>query len=585
MWFLSWVPFAVTHGQNPLVSDYVDYPAGVNLMWNTALPLMGIILSPITRVFGPVLAYNVEETLGLALSAWCAYLAIHRYVGSPIAAAIGGLLYGFSPFMVAHSLGHPHVTVAFIPPLMLLALDEILIRQRRPALSMGLLLGLLAAVQLLLGEELLAIAALTGLLGLLLLIALNRNVVLAHARYAARAFAIAIGLCAGLTAFPLAVQFFGPQRVQGILQEQNLFVSDLLGFVVPTQLQALAPSWAVRTSQQFAGDLAEWTAYLGIPLILLLGYAVIRFWSDKVVRFAALLAALLALLSLGGTLHVGGRVTHIPVAIVAFAFPLFQRALPVRVMLYAFLAAWLALVRLPVLGNLLPGRLTIFVYLLAGILLARFVDSVLRSKSRSHRILGSLATVVALLPLVPRLPYPATAIPAPAFFATTARSQIPEGSVSLVAPYSRGNEGTAMLWQAMSGLRYRMPEGYVYRAGPSNDPPPSRTQSIMVATEQGKDLPPMTEPLLQEIWGELRQWKIRTIIVGPMAHQERMLAFFAALLDRAPNVSGGVYWWEHVDRATVLNDDPRLFRRPGLACSAAAGIEGTIHVCLNAVTG
>ena len=40
-------------------------------------------------------------TLADGLSAWSAYLAIHRYVPSHGAAACGGLVYGFSPAMVA----------------------------------------------------------------------------------------------------------------------------------------------------------------------------------------------------------------------------------------------------------------------------------------------------------------------------------------------------------------------------------------------------------------------------------------------------------------------------------------------------
>ncbi len=439
-------------------------------------------------------------------------------------------------------------------------------------------------------------AALAGVLGLLLLISLNPNAVRASAGYAVRVFAVAIGLFALLTAFPLAIQFLGPQRVQGVLHDQNEFVSDLLGFVVPTRLQEFAPAWAVQISERFAGDLAEWNAYLGITLILLLGYTAIRFWSNKVIRCATLLAGLLALLSLGGTLHFAGRASHIPVAVVAFAFPLFQQVLPVRVMLYGFLAAWLALLRLPMLYNMLPARLTLFVYLLAGIVLGLFVDSVLRSKRRRDRIVGILATLIALIPLIPRQPYPAAEIPIPAFFTGTATAQIPEGSVSLVAPYSHGNQGTAMLWQAVSGMRYRMPEGYVYRAGPANDPPPSRTQSIMVSIEQGKELPPLTDPLRQQILGELAQWKIRTIIVGPMAHRERMAAFFTALLGRAPNLTADVYLWQQVDATTALGDDPRVgsglegHRAASLSATGLSSLDGRAsrvecRSCLNTATG
>ena len=131
MWFFSWPPFALAHGLTPLFTTYLDYPAGVNLMSNTSMPLVGTALSPVTSIFGPVFAYNTVESLALALSAWSAYLMIRRYVASDIAAGLGGLLYGFSPWMLGESLGHPHVTIAFLPPLIFMAIDEGIIRQRR----------------------------------------------------------------------------------------------------------------------------------------------------------------------------------------------------------------------------------------------------------------------------------------------------------------------------------------------------------------------------------------------------------------------------------------------------------------------
>src|SRR5207247_281174 len=87
---------------------------------------------------------------------------------------ICGLLYGFSPALVAQSLGHPQIAVAIIPPLMLLALDDILVRQHHSFLRSGALLGVLGAAQLLAGEALLAAEAIVAVAGGVLLIAADR---------------------------------------------------------------------------------------------------------------------------------------------------------------------------------------------------------------------------------------------------------------------------------------------------------------------------------------------------------------------------------------------------------------------------
>src|SRR5436309_10294229 len=158
MWFLGWTRFALSHQCSPLFSDFLDYPHGVNLMWNTSVLLPGAVLSPVTTWQGPVVAYNLLITLCLPLSAWCAYLAVGHWVTSRIAAVVGGLLYGFSPYMMAHALAHVNLTLAFVPPLLLFLLHK-LVAQHGGAMPTGLALGALAAVQLLTWEEILATSA------------------------------------------------------------------------------------------------------------------------------------------------------------------------------------------------------------------------------------------------------------------------------------------------------------------------------------------------------------------------------------------------------------------------------------------
>src|SRR5215472_10968010 len=47
LWFLTWFPFATGHRLNPFFTDFIDYPSGVNLLWNTSVPLVAYVLSPV----------------------------------------------------------------------------------------------------------------------------------------------------------------------------------------------------------------------------------------------------------------------------------------------------------------------------------------------------------------------------------------------------------------------------------------------------------------------------------------------------------------------------------------------------------
>ncbi len=52
-WFIEWPAYAISHGLNPLYSNAMGYPHGINLLANTGMLAVGVTLLPITWVFGP----------------------------------------------------------------------------------------------------------------------------------------------------------------------------------------------------------------------------------------------------------------------------------------------------------------------------------------------------------------------------------------------------------------------------------------------------------------------------------------------------------------------------------------------------
>lgn len=528
MWHLRWVPYALSHGLNPLLTGHLNVPDGVNLMWNTPMPLAGFLLAPITTTVGPVFSYNVLMTLAVALSGWCAYLMLTRYTASRLAAILGGVLYGFSPYMVAHALAHANLATAFVPPLMVMLLDEILVRQRRSAVRTGALLGVVAAAQLLLSEELLATEMTVAILALLVLVALHPRQALERMRvaHAARALGVALVVSLLLSLGPLLVQFFGSQRVHpgSALWGPGFLVSDLLSFVVPTGSQAVFPAWAEEITKDFSNSCcpAEQNSFLGVPLLLFACVVSARGWSRPVVRFAAVLSAVLVVLSMGPNLQVGGSVSAL--------------AMPFRV-----------IADLPVFGNIIAVRLMLYVYLLVAILLAVWVDQVMRVAPRLHRAAAMMVVVAVLAPLTPQLRFPSTPAHIPKFFRSEAVRRIPVGSVALVAPLPRDTSTSEpMLWQAATGMRFRMVGGYA--TGPDQDgrfsflPIPSELSILMEEIQRGAT-PALDEAKQQRLRAELRAKEVDVILVGPMSHQETMVELFRSLQRRDGVEVGGVHLW------------------------------------------
>ncbi|HEY7606804.1 MAG TPA: hypothetical protein VID07_08535, partial [Actinomycetes bacterium] len=364
MWFLRWVPYAIAHGHELLVTHHLNYPDGVNLMWNTSLPLPALLLGPVTAHWGPVFSFNLLLVLSYGLSAWCAYLAIRRFVPGHLAAAVGGLVYGFSPAMRVQS-HHLHMSLAFLVPLMLLAMHEILVRQRRSPWLVGAALGLMAGAQLLFGEELLAMTALLAFALLLLVVLTNLRRVRERWLYAVKAFAVALTLTSAIIVWPLSVQFTGPQRIHGDIQKTN-YSNDLQSFILPGWPQAMTWDGAGQLVEGFAGGNS---AYLGLPMLLVLVALGVRWRSESVVRIGLALMAVAAVLSLGPVLLVGGRDTGIP--------------LP-----------WAFFENLPLLPSLIPSRLAQLTALFAGLLLAVFLSAVWRGGGWRRPAAAVVAVVV-----------------------------------------------------------------------------------------------------------------------------------------------------------------------------------------------
>jgi hypothetical protein len=515
-WFMGWTPNALGHGHTPLLTTHIDYPAGVNLMWNTAMIFPALVLWPVTALFGPLAATNLAITLALPLSGWVMYLLARRYVRSQLAAIVAGLLYGFSPWMISRSNGEIHMTIAIFPPLALLALDEILVRQRRSRWLVGAGLGVAAAAELLTSEEILALTVMLAALGVAVVAIPHWRLIPARLPYAAQALGAAAVVCLVLAAYPLSVQFLGPLRVQGVLPDP--YWTDIWAWFVPTRWQAV--QFASTIAHQFMSRNIneEGGAYIGVPLILIGLWATVRFWRRDIVRVASIVAVAASLLAMGDHLHIRGHATRVP--------------LPFRV-----------LEHLPILKNVSPPRFTIFMYLMVALLLAIFVDWALANDG-PLRVAGIGATVVALIALFPAVPYPTDTAVIPAFFRGGDVRRIPEGSVVLVAPFSRAFTSDAMMWQSVSGMSFRMPEGYAYRPGPTRNPPVTALQTQLGAIYDGLDRPAVTPDLAQQMRGELQAMGATTVVVGPEPREDEVVALFRLLLGREPVETGGVFvWW------------------------------------------
>ncbi len=426
-WFFGVAAHSLVHLDNPLGTTLQNHPLGVNMMANTAMFGVSIPLAPVTLLFGPTVTYVLVLTAGLCGTAFAWYrLFARELVESRFAAAVGGLFCGFAPAMVSHANGHPNFVALFLLPVIAGQVLRVSRGTTRPGRD-GLLLGLLVATQIALGEEpLLLFAIAFGLFAVCYYVQRPRALV-----GAVRGAAVPLGLGAAvallLTVIPLWWQFVGPQSYTHIDHGQ---MGNDLKALVQFPSESLG-GWALPGQNVFINPTEE-NAYFGWPLLALLAVVGIWLWRNAVARAAGIVAVVMVTISLGAELVVGREPTGI--------------TLP-----------WHRLQHYPLLESVLETRFAIAAIPLFALLLALATDRALRS---NFPILWFTALAVALVPLTPT-PLPVVERPdAPGFFADgTWRGYVSGGAV-VVVPLPRPEDAGALRWQEEQNFEFPLAGGY-----------------------------------------------------------------------------------------------------------------------------
>jgi Bacterial Ig domain len=449
VWFLGWVPHALAHGLNPFFSNAILVPTGVNLAQNTESPLLGLVAAPFTLTFGPVVSANLLMVLAMPASATAAFVVLRKWRVWGPAAALGGLIYGFSPYMVGQSLAHVELLFVPLPPFIAFTVASILQRRGSPR-RLGIQLGLLVAAQYLIEPEVCAVVAIFTIAAVAC-VAIRDPTSLPQI---VRPAGIALGVTAVLLAYPIWLLLAGPQHFTGAATPiANPYHNDLLSFVVPGPLQRVPLGMRSLGTRLVGSRPDEAGGYLGVPLLILTG--ILAWYSRRSPRMqlAVLLLVGAALLSLGPYLAVDGRLTHIP--------------LP-----------FLLLDHLPLLNDILPMRIGFEIGACLAAVIAFGVDDMHRAPARGHRhggpisrgrVFAGITLAVLVATQLPQWPHatPPSAVALPAIL----RRAVPAGDpVTITYPYGTAFTMQPMLWQAEEGYGFRLLGGYAYHPDASGGP-------------------------------------------------------------------------------------------------------------------
>jgi hypothetical protein len=531
-WFLAY-DARIYAGDFSLVTDRLNAPDGVSLLANASVILLGLLLGPVTLAFGAPVSFALAIGLNLVATATGWYLLLARTLGQHrFAAAVGGLVAGFGPGMISQSNGHPHITAQWLVPVLVWCVLRIADPDRdgRQRLITGALLGFLVTLQYHLGPEVLMITA----VGLFLFCVAYTAAAWPDARRRlpglARGLGVAGGVAAALLAYPIWLQFAGPQHVKGGPFPSYYFGLDAASVTTISPLALGGDHAAANLST----DPAEYNGFFGIPLLLAIAGITLWLWRRPVAVACAAAAAAMVVLALGPNLVIDGGRTGV-------------------VLPFALIDG------LPGVSAALPGRFALAAGPLFAVLVALAIDTGLHSGSGSahraassgwHRLIVPVAVLAALAPAAPT-PLPTEdRPPVPRYFTTDLwRGCVGDGGVLVPVPLPETRRPESMRWAAAADVRFALPEGSFI--GPYGDGGtaslgafPRPTSLLLAQVADNGQVPVITDAQRADALADARFWGARCFVLAPQRNNAPLRTTVEQLLGFPPQRVADVDVWK-----------------------------------------
>lgn len=304
VWDLWWFTHQITHLSNPFYTGHMAAPFGIQLGFDTTMPLAGLITTPVTLAFGPSASFSLLTIVAPGLACYLMYRAARLWLAAPGAIAAGAL-FGLSSMVAWQDWYHLNIALGtlFLP----LTLEAAVRLRRAPSPRRGVVLGLVLGACVLINQESAVLAVLLAALVMLhwlarrpgprlvpLVVAAGVAVVVASPQLAAmiqQAVSGGANVSAHLLAHTGASYGVGP--------------SDLFG--PSPRVGGYGLTGLAAATQRSAGNFGEGMPMFGVVLTVLALGGLLVSWRR---RAAWLLAALwlgCAWLALGPTLWLAGR--------------------------------------------------------------------------------------------------------------------------------------------------------------------------------------------------------------------------------------------------------------------------------------
>lgn len=378
-------------------SDMVFYPNGFNNAATGYENLLNLLLSvPLQILFeNAVLVYNILIIFNFVLAAYSTFLLANYFIKDRKIAFLAGIIFAFSPFMLARSLGHLNLFTTGAIPLFILFFLKLL---KEPALKNSLYAALFFVLVAISSWHYALFSALFIIFSLIFFLFHSpKNILNQNLFKKILLFAILSSLFIIPIIFPFLRTYHPKETITPSLKEFIAFSADPLSYLMPPPLSNVGGQILnINDFKSFSNNDTESTTYLGLLEIAVLFF---YFLNRKKIKSDGGLWLFLTIsffiFSLGPFLKIAGRV-------------LYQLPLP-----YFFLkdALFFKFARE-------PARLSIFIMLFAAIIFAITLKYILGKKNLSQSHKNKILIIAGFLIIIERIifPYPVEKIKIPSFY-------------------------------------------------------------------------------------------------------------------------------------------------------------------------
>jgi hypothetical protein len=306
IWGFWWFKEALLSFCSPYYTPYIFHPTGVNLAFSTVTPFNAIFSIPLQSAFGLISSYNILWIFSFIASGYGAYLLVKYLTSDRRAAFISGLIFMFCPYHFAHALGHVNLTsIQWIPFYVLFLIKTVKEDKRSNAIYAAIFLFLTAICSY---YYLIYLLVFT-LMYILYYLWVDKYSILKKDFFKRLSImVITFGLIFSPFAYPILKEIV---IVKSNYMYGGGFVTysaDFLGFFIPSLFHPLFKELVTPIYQNFTGNTAEYTTFIGYTVLFLAALAIVKVKS-KEIKFWLLSALIFFILCLGPLLHVNGIVS------------------------------------------------------------------------------------------------------------------------------------------------------------------------------------------------------------------------------------------------------------------------------------